>query len=129
MDTSAWIEFFRAPHSPWGRAVDVLLGEGRVCTTPLVMVEVVSGARDQTAFERLRADFQALPRVEPPPALWDEMLDIRWRLKRRGVTGISIPDLIIAMTAQASQKVLLARDRGFSRMQSVMDLRLLEVSG
>lgn len=57
------------------------------------------------------------------------MLDVRRRLKRRGVTGIGIPDLMIAMTAQAHHKVILTSDRGFWRMQPVLGLQLLEVSG
>lgn len=128
VDTSAWIEFFRAPRSASGQAVDVLLGEGRVCTTPLVMVEVIAGARDRAAFERLRMDFQALPRVDPPPALWEEMLDVRWRLKKAGVAGVSIPDLIIAMTAVAHQKVILTLDRDFWRMRPILGFHLLEVA-
>ena len=128
MDTSAWVEFFRAPRSPWGQAVDLLVGEGRVCTTPLVIVEVVSGARDRAMFDRLHTDFLALPRVDPPPTLWDEMPEVRWRLKRAGVAGVSIPDLIVAMTAQAAQKTILTCDRDFRRMQPVLNLQLLDVS-
>ena len=128
VDTSAWIEFFQAPRSLCGQAVDVLLGEGRICTTPLVMVEVISRARDQAAFERLRTDFRALSRLEPPADLWDTMLDARWRCKLRGITGLSIPDLIIAITARAHRVPILTRDHDFRRMQPVLDLQLVEVS-
>lgn len=126
MDTSAWIEFFHEPRSPWGDAVDLLLGEGRVCTTSLVMVEVVSGAKNHAEYERLRKDFRALPQVEPPQTLWEEMMALRWRLKTKGIAGVSIPDLIIAQTAYAHQKVILTRDRDFSRLRRVLDIRLLE---
>lgn len=128
VDTSAWIEFFHTPRSPCGQTMDVLLGEGRVCTTPLVMVEVMTGARDRAAFERLRTDFQALPRVDPPPALWEDMPGVRWRLKQAGVGGVSIPDLIIAMTAMAHRKVILTLDRDFWRMRPILGLHLLEVA-
>ncbi|MBI4314229.1 MAG: PIN domain-containing protein [Candidatus Omnitrophica bacterium] len=129
VDTSAWIEFFRHAKSPLGQAVDLLLGEGQVCTTGLVIVEVVSGARDRSQFNRLSDDFAALPRVDPPPALWEEMLQARRRLRTAGITGISIPDLIIALTATAHQKIVLTRDRDFQRMQTVLGLKLLELSG
>lgn len=124
VDTSAWVEFFRDPLSQWGKTVDLLLGEERVCTTALVMVEVVSGARNRAEFERLRTDFQALPRVDPPPSLWEDMLESRWRLKTQGITGVSIPDLIVAHVALAHGKVILTRDKDFWRMESTLGLSI-----
>lgn len=128
VDTSAWVEFFREPRSRWGDAVDLLLGEGRVCTTPLILVEVVTGARHRAEFERLRKDLGALPRVDPPPSLWEDMLETRWRLKNRGVTGISIPDLMICHTALAHRKTILTVDQDFWRMRPILEFNLLEVS-
>ena len=128
VDTSAWIEFFNRPHSRWGEMVDLLLGEGRVCTTDLVMVEVVSGAKDRTQFDRLRADFEKLPRISSPTSLWEEMLESRWQFKRRGITGISIPDLMVAHIALAHRKTLFTLDRDFWRMRPVLSLDLLEIS-
>ena len=127
VDTSAWIEFFRNPRSKCGAAVDLLLGEERVCTTPLVIVEVVSGARNRSEFERLQKDFAALPQVDFPQTAWVDMLESRWQLKRQGITGISIPDLIIAHVALAHRKAILTQDQGFQRMQPVLKLSLVEV--
>jgi len=126
VDTSAWIEFFRDSHSKYGAAVDLLLGEERVCTTPLVMVEVVSGARNRSEFERLRRDFLALPQVDFPQTAWMDMLESRWRLKRQGITGISIPDLIVAYAAITHRKAILTRDHDFRRMQAILGLSLVE---
>ncbi len=127
VDTSAWIEFFRNPRSKWGAAVDLLLGEERVCTTPLVIVEVVSGARNRSEFERLRKDFSALPQVDFPQTAWVDMLESRWQLKRQGITGISIPDLIVAYAAVAHGKAILTQDQDFRRMQTILKLSLVEI--
>lgn len=128
IDTSVWVEFFREPNSNWAKTVELLLGEKRVCTTPLVMVEVISGARNRSEFHRLKRDFEALPRLEPPADLWEQLLESRWQLKNRGMAGVSIPDLIIAHTARAHQKIIFTRDRDFQRIQSFLDLKLFELS-
>lgn len=128
VDTSAWIEFFNHPSSRWGEVLDLLLGEERVCTTDLVIAEVVSGAKNRSEFERLRADFKKLPLVSFLPSLWDQMLESRWQLKRRGVTGIGIPDLMVAHIALAHRKILFTLDRDFLRMRPVLTLELLELS-
>ena len=127
IDTSAWIEFFNRPRSRAGEVVDLLLGEGRVCTTDLVMVEVVSGARNRFDLERLRSDFERLPRVSAHASLWEEMLESRWQFKQRGITRISIPDMIVAHVALAHRKILFTLDRDFQRMRPVLALDLLEL--
>lgn len=127
IDTSGWIEFFRNPHSPCASAVDLLLAEERVCTTSLILVEVVSGARSRTEFERLRRDFTALPQVDFPQEAWADMLESRWQLKMKGITGISIPDLLVAHVALIHRKAILTLDRDFQRMQVVLGLMLVEI--
>lgn len=128
IDTSIWVEFFREPNSNWAKTVELLLGEKRVCTTPLVMVEVISGARNRSEFHRLKRDFEALPRLEPPADLWDQLLESRWQLKSRGISGISIPDLVIAHTALTHQKTIFTRDQDFQRMQRFLGLKLFQLS-
>lgn len=127
IDTSVWIEFFHHPNSSAGAMTDLLLGEGRVCTTPLVMVEVISGAGNRAEFKRLQTDFKALPRVEPSVTVWEEMIETRWQLKMRGVSGVSIPDLLIALTASAHEKVLFTLDKVFWRMKPILNLKLIEL--
>ncbi len=127
VDTSAWIEFFRDQKSKCGEVVDVLLGEGRVCTTPLIVVEVVSGARNRNEFERLRRDFAALPCVNQPDMMWEMMLEKRWLLKSKGFGHASIPDLVIVLVALAHEKIILSTDQDFLRMKLILDLNLLEI--
>ena len=127
VDTSAWIEFFRNSNSKWAEAVDLLLSEERVCTTSLVIVEVVSGARTRSEFERLRKDFRALPRVDLPEDEWPKMLESRWMLKTRGVTGVSISDLMIAHIGVVHDKAILTCDSDFWRMRDVLGISLVEV--
>jgi predicted nucleic acid-binding protein len=53
-------------------------------------------------------------------------MEVQFRLKRRGINGISIPDLIIAVVAAANGKVILTKDSDFGRIQRVLPLELLE---
>lgn len=126
VDTSAWVEFFRDSRSKCGAVVDLLLAEERVCTTPLVIAEIVSGARSRSEFERLQRNFFALPQVDFPQNSWLDMLESRWSLKQRRITDVSISNLIIAHVALIHKKAVLTRDNSFRRMRDVLGLNLVE---
>jgi len=114
VDTSVWLEFFRVKDSPYGETLDRLLEEERVCTTNLIKAEIIPGARTPKQFRELKDYFDALPLAREPASLWEEITEVQFRLNRRGINGISIPDLIIAIVAKANGKVILLRIAIFS---------------
>jgi hypothetical protein len=126
VDTSVWLEFFRVKDSPYGEALDRLLEEERVCTANLVKAEIIPGARTPRQFRELKEYFDALPLAREPASLWEQLTDVQFRLKRRGINGISIPDLIIAVVAKANGKVIFTKDSDFWRIQRVLPLELIE---
>jgi len=126
VDTSVWLEFFRVKDSPYGETLDRLLEEERVCTTNLIKAEIIPGARTPRQFRELKHYFNALPLANEPASLWEDIMEVQFRLKRRGINGISIPDLIIAVVAAANGKVILTKDSDFGRIQRVLPLELME---
>ncbi len=126
VDTSVWLEFFRVKDSPYGETLDRLLEEERVCTTNLIKAEIIPGARTPKQFRELKDYFDALPLAREPASLWEEITEVQFRLKRRGINGISIPDLIIAIVAKANGKVIFTKDSDFQRIQRVLALELME---
>ena len=127
VDTSVWLDFFRVRDSPYGDALDRLLQEERVCTARLIKAEILPGARTPRHFRELKEYFDAIPLVEDPISLWDDVTDAQFRLKRRGINGMSIPDLIIAVVAMAADKAVMTKDHDFRLMKRVLPIRLVEL--
>jgi predicted nucleic acid-binding protein len=126
VDTSVWLEFFRVRESPYAEALDRLLEDERVCTANLIKAEIIPGARTPRQFRELKAYFDILPLAREPASLWEEIIDAQFRLKRAGINGISIPDLIIAVVAKTNEKVIFTKDSDFQRIRRVLSIELLE---
>lgn len=126
VDTSVWIDFFRDGSSPYGKMVDGLLEQAMVCTTPLIKAEIVPSARNKKEFKNLMDYFGALPLLEDPPTLWDDIIHAQFTLKRKGFYGIGIPDLMIAISAKAHDREIFSRDRHFELMQKPLGLKLFD---
>lgn len=124
-DTSIWIDFFSAPKSPVAEELDVYLENNLVCTTGLIIAEIVSGCRTQRQFRKLKTYFAAPPKIHPPEDLWEELALSRFKLARKGYQA-SIPDLLIAFTASTHQKVLFTKDQQFKTIKTIIpfDLKL-----
>jgi predicted nucleic acid-binding protein len=124
VDTSVWIDFFRDGSSQYGAVVDSLLEQGMVCTTPLIKAEIVPSARNKKEFNTLLDYFRARPLLEDPATLWDDIMHVQFLLKRKGLHGIGIPDLMIAISAKAHDREIFSRDRHFELMQKPLGLKL-----
>jgi len=118
-DTSAWIDLFGGRTVP---ALEEALRDGMVVLPPIVVAELISGARrprDRQAIVDLVAD---LPLHETPPEHWVRVGDLRRRLAARGVT-VSTPDAHVAQCALDRDAILLSRDAVFARIADVVHLR------
>ena len=124
VDTSAWIEFFA------GRPVAILeeaLAAGAVVLPPLVVAELVSGAkrsRDQAAIEDL---VEALPVHETPVRHWIRVGELRRTMLATGLS-VSTPDAHVAQCALDLDAVLLSFDAVFTQVARHSGLRLVPSS-
>ena len=128
VDTSAWIDFFQDESSPYGAVVDALLQEDLVCTTGLVRAEIIPGARTKKEFNQLMDYFDALPLLSDPAGMWDEVINAQRKLKSRGVNGVGIPDLIIAVTAMVNDAAVFSKDHHFDLMEKALGLEMFSSS-
>ena len=126
VDTSAWIDFFRDSSSPYGVVVDALLQEGLVCTTGLVKAEILPGARTKKEFNLLKEYFNALPFLADSVDMWDKVIAGQRKLKQKGINGVGIPDLIVAITAMAHDVEVFSKDHHFDSMNEIIGLKLFE---
>jgi len=120
VDTSVWIDFFAGRSTP---VLEQSLADGLVVLPPLVVAELVSGARsrrDQTAVAGL---IRELGVHETPLEHWIRVGGLRLQLAARGLS-VSTPDAHVAQCALDRSALLLSRDRVFSRIAQHTALRL-----
>jgi predicted nucleic acid-binding protein len=118
-DTSVWIDFLAGRPAP---DLEEALARGAVVLPPLVVAELVSGAeraRDQSAITDL---VRELPVHETPLDHWIRVGELRRGLARKGIT-VSTPDAHVAQCALDRRALLLTRDRVFTRIATVTELR------
>ena len=121
VDTSAWIDFFRGATIP---LLEDALALGSIVLPPIVVAELVSGARkasDRAALTDLLAD---IPLHATPREHWVRAGELRQRLLEKG-HSISTPDAHVAQCALDRDAPLLSRDRAFSIIARHSPLRLV----
>jgi tRNA(fMet)-specific endonuclease VapC len=119
-DTSVWIELFARRAAPM---LEGALREGSVVLPPIVVAELISGARrarDRTSIQSL---IEELPVHETPLDHWIRVGDLRRRLASRGV-AVSTPDAHVAQCALDRGALLLSRDAIFLRIAAASELRV-----
>ena len=127
VETSAWIEFDRATGSATDQALTSLIKAGGkdITVTEPVMMEVLAGARSQQAADQLRRLLTSFA-WEPlePVADFDGAAKIYRSCRAAGITPRGLVDCMIANIAIRSGARLLAADRDFAAMATVVPLRL-----
>ncbi len=120
VDTSVWIDFLNGrPAASLERGLE----DGVVVLPPVVVAELVSGARQRkhrAAIVDLIADLDV---HETPVDHWVRVGDLRRRLGEQGI-AVSTPDAHVAQCAIDRDAVLLSRDAVFQRIAAVAPLRL-----
>jgi predicted nucleic acid-binding protein len=120
VDSSVWIDFFAGRSTS---AIEDALAQGVVVLPPVVVAELVSGARrpkDRAAVADL---MQEIPTHETPLAHWVRVGELRRYLKDKGLT-VSTPDAHVAQCALDRDALLLSRDAIFQRIARVSRLRV-----
>lgn len=120
VDTSVWIDFFA------GKPVELLeqaLLSGAAVMPPIVVAELVSGARTPAPRALIGELLQDAPVHETPLDHWVRVGDLRAQLARKGL-AVSVADAHVAQCALDRDAVLLTGDAIFARIALHTALRL-----
>lgn len=112
VDTSVWVEFFRAPSSPLTRHLLGLLRSNRVVLVGMVLAELLQGIRNSKEAARVRRSLEALPYTETTRSAWQMAGEVSAALRRKGVT-VPLSDLVIAAVALGEDCELFTVDPHF----------------
>lgn len=127
-DSSVWIELFRKSDSAPSQQLKSLLRTDQVCTTGLVIAEILSGARNESEYEFLRMSLNVIPRADEPTDCWEQVGRTRFLLARKGLK-ISIPDTLLTVIAISNRKALFTLDKIFKNIAKHLPLKLLDLLG
>jgi hypothetical protein len=116
VDTSAWIDFFRA-RAPLSEEVDELLDANEAAVCGPVLTELRRGLRSSADRRRVIPLLGGCRHLEQPARLWEEAGDLGYLLARRGVT-VTTQGLLIASYALAHGVAILAADSDFAAMRN-----------
>ena len=119
-DTSVWIDFFAGRPAP---ALEDALAQGLVVLPPLVVAELVSGARRKAERAAIARLVEELPVHETPVDHWVRVGELRRALLDRGLS-LSTPDAHVAQCALDRDALLLSRDAVFVRIGRSVNLKL-----
>jgi predicted nucleic acid-binding protein len=125
VDSTVWIAWLRGQSNAAVVQLGALLDEGEACLAPVVLQELVQGARNASALHTLRRRFAALPILASadPVATHLEAAAIYARCRWAGVTPRSPHDCLIAAYAIEHGVALLHDDVDFVHIAAV-DKRL-----
>jgi len=120
VDTSVWIDFLAGEPVP---SLEDALAHGAVVLAPVVVAELISGARrtrDRAAIAELLSQ---LALHDTPIEHWIRVGELRRHLRDKGFS-VSTPDAHVAQCAIDRDAVLLSRDAVFQRITRYAALRV-----
>lgn len=123
VDTSVWIDWLRSADSRAARLLDRLLDVEDLALAPVVMQELLQGARGPRELAALRAHFAPLPVLQASASTYAEAGALYARCRWQGFTPRSPHDCLIAQIAIEHRVPLLHDDRDFVSLQRI-DSRL-----
>lgn len=126
VDTSAWVEFFRATGSSAHRTLRALLTRrAPLAVTEVVVMEVLAGVRSERERRATRTQLLGLPILAlGGVAAYERAADLYRALRQRGMTPRQLTDVLICLCAMDAGAALLHADRDFDAIARVADLRV-----
>ena len=100
-----------------------LILEGQIATCPIVDLEVLYSARSFDHYEEVRSERMALTSFPMTEQIAVRALEVQRLLARHGHHRVSLPDLLIAATAEANDVAVIHYDADYDRIAEVTGQR------
>ena len=111
VDTSVWIEFFKA-NSSVSNNLELLLIEGSVEICGVVLFELLQGIKSESEKLKIKEILLNLPYVEINQNIWQKSAEISLNIKKKGYT-IPFSDILIGTLAMENNFSVFTLDRHF----------------
>lgn len=125
IDSSIWVSFFR--NGSYTSLLAQLIDSREIRTNQIILTEllpILEVQNKRRAMDRLLA-IPLLPINDD----WDELRDLQVSCLRAGISGIGIPDLLIAQNALQNNCQILSDDAHFKKLAQICALELYPTLG
>ena len=109
----------RITHAAVDERLGPLILEGQIVTCPIVDLEVLYSARSLGDYEGVRSERMALTSLPMTEQIAVRALEVQHGLARYGHHRVSLPDLLIAATAEANDVTVMHYDADYDRIAQV----------
>jgi predicted nucleic acid-binding protein len=123
VDTSVWVDFFKANANPAVERLKEVLSAGvEIGVSTTILQEVLQGTANEQQFRKYRSYFETQPIYLPRDPVGTAIAAARlyFDCRRRGMTVRSSNDCLIAQTALEHGLVLLHNDEDFRHIGKVL---------
>lgn len=122
VDTTVWIHFLRGSGIQFQERIVPLIMADKLATTPIVIMEILRGAKSQKEYDKLSKDLAALRCFDISAKVWERACKLGYTLRHKGLNA-PITDTLIAAVAQENNARLLHDDRHFEMIASISPLK------
>jgi len=122
VDTSVWIDYFRSGNN--SAKLDFLIDEELIVINDLILAELVPFLKVQNQRNIIKLLFN-IKKLDLT-LNWDQIIEFQFNCLKNGLTGIGIPDLIVAQNAKQNRCEIYSFDNHFRLMKDILELQLVD---
>ncbi len=125
VDSSVWIDYFRAADTPQVALLDSILGRSRLAVGDLIAAEVLQGVSDELQFKRVKQTLDEFDHIDLVGYDLAVKASENYRtLRARGITIRKTIDTLIATRCIEDGLTLLHADRDFEPFAEHLGLKV-----
>ena len=121
-DTTVWIHFLCGSGIQFQERIVPLIMADKLATTPIVIMEILRGAKSQKEYDKLNKDLAALRCFDVSAKVWERACKLGYTLRHKGLNA-PLTDTLIAAVALEHNVCLLHDDRHFEMIASISPLK------
>ena len=121
-DTTVWIHFLRGSGIQFQERLAPLIMADRLATTPLIIMEILRGAKSQKEYDKLSKDLAAVRCFDVSAKVWQRACKLGYTLRHKGINA-PLTDTLIAAVAQEHNALLLHDDRHYEMIAAITPLK------
>lgn len=122
VDTTVWVHFLRGSGEHFRERLVPLIMADRLATTPVIVMELLRGAKSQREYDKLNLDLAALRSFDISPQTWQNACKLAYTLRHKGINA-PLTDTLIAAVAHEHGALLLHDDRHYEMIASIAHIK------
>ena len=121
-DTSVWIPFLHGSGVQFQERLVPLIMADRLATTPVIIMEILVGAKSEKEYDKLSKDLAALRCFDVSAKLWQRAAKLGYTLRSKGIS-VPLTDTLIAAVSVENNALLLHNDRHYEMIATLTPLK------